>query len=90
MYNLRFDTRVPSHTPFGGVRNLANTYRRCGANWAPPSTIQLILPQLGATPRRGEELRSFETSAHKVRDLKMKRREEGGREWHIITCWRDR
>eukprot|EP00962_Isochrysis_galbana_P032836 scaffold10870_cov117-Isochrysis_galbana.AAC.1 len=28
--------RGPSHTPFGGVRNLANTYRRCGANWAPP------------------------------------------------------
>eukprot|EP00962_Isochrysis_galbana_P002776 scaffold767_cov119-Isochrysis_galbana.AAC.2 len=24
--------RGPSHTPFGGVRNLANTYRRCGAN----------------------------------------------------------
>eukprot|EP00962_Isochrysis_galbana_P024003 scaffold7325_cov120-Isochrysis_galbana.AAC.2 len=29
--------RGPSHTPFGGVRSLANTYRRrCGANWAPP------------------------------------------------------
>eukprot|EP00962_Isochrysis_galbana_P036513 scaffold12640_cov106-Isochrysis_galbana.AAC.12 len=36
--------RGPSHTPFGGVRNLANTYRRCGANWAPPH-IQLILTQ---------------------------------------------
>eukprot|EP00962_Isochrysis_galbana_P010688 scaffold2973_cov114-Isochrysis_galbana.AAC.2 len=30
--------RWPSHTPFGGVRSLANTYRRCGANWAPPHT----------------------------------------------------
>eukprot|EP00962_Isochrysis_galbana_P005622 scaffold1515_cov119-Isochrysis_galbana.AAC.3 len=31
-------THYPSqaHTPFGGVRSLANTYRRCGANWAPP------------------------------------------------------
>eukprot|EP00962_Isochrysis_galbana_P054642 scaffold26260_cov126-Isochrysis_galbana.AAC.2 len=28
-------TRGPAHTAFGGVRNLANTYRRCGANWAP-------------------------------------------------------
>eukprot|EP00962_Isochrysis_galbana_P034331 scaffold11620_cov119-Isochrysis_galbana.AAC.5 len=28
--------RGPSHTPFGGVRYLASTYRRCGANWAPP------------------------------------------------------
>eukprot|EP00962_Isochrysis_galbana_P007863 scaffold2131_cov113-Isochrysis_galbana.AAC.14 len=28
--------RGPSHTPFGGVRSLANTSRRCGANWAPP------------------------------------------------------
>eukprot|EP00962_Isochrysis_galbana_P051477 scaffold22881_cov104-Isochrysis_galbana.AAC.2 len=27
--------RGPSHTPFGGVRNLANTYRRCGANCGP-------------------------------------------------------
>eukprot|EP00962_Isochrysis_galbana_P033061 scaffold10995_cov112-Isochrysis_galbana.AAC.8 len=28
--------RGPSHTPFGGMRSLASTYRRCGANWAPP------------------------------------------------------
>eukprot|EP00962_Isochrysis_galbana_P013811 scaffold3936_cov128-Isochrysis_galbana.AAC.8 len=28
--------RGPSHTPFGGVGSLASTYRRCGANWAPP------------------------------------------------------
>eukprot|EP00962_Isochrysis_galbana_P026768 scaffold8340_cov108-Isochrysis_galbana.AAC.1 len=42
--------RGPSHTPFGGVRNLANTYRRCGANWAPPYNSQLILPQACSIP----------------------------------------
>eukprot|EP00962_Isochrysis_galbana_P018245 scaffold5260_cov141-Isochrysis_galbana.AAC.2 len=31
--------RGPSHTPFGGVRSLASTYRRCGANWAPPYNL---------------------------------------------------
>eukprot|EP00962_Isochrysis_galbana_P028454 scaffold8995_cov120-Isochrysis_galbana.AAC.5 len=31
--------RGPSHTPFGGVRSLASTYRRCGANWAPPDSL---------------------------------------------------
>eukprot|EP00962_Isochrysis_galbana_P046761 scaffold18901_cov121-Isochrysis_galbana.AAC.3 len=39
--------RGPSHTPFEGVRNLANTYRRCGAGQLGP-TIQLILPQDGS------------------------------------------
>eukprot|EP00962_Isochrysis_galbana_P053381 scaffold24806_cov129-Isochrysis_galbana.AAC.7 len=28
----RISARGPSHTPFGGVRQLANTYRQCGAN----------------------------------------------------------
>eukprot|EP00962_Isochrysis_galbana_P016948 scaffold4854_cov131-Isochrysis_galbana.AAC.1 len=31
--------RGPSHTPFGGVRSLASTYRQCGANWAPPDSL---------------------------------------------------
>eukprot|EP00962_Isochrysis_galbana_P002535 scaffold680_cov138-Isochrysis_galbana.AAC.1 len=31
--------RGPSHTPFGGVRNLAITYRRCGANRAPADSL---------------------------------------------------
>eukprot|EP00962_Isochrysis_galbana_P015323 scaffold4395_cov123-Isochrysis_galbana.AAC.6 len=32
-------TRGPSHTPFGGVRQLASTYRQCGANRAPPDKL---------------------------------------------------
>eukprot|EP00962_Isochrysis_galbana_P009992 scaffold2772_cov121-Isochrysis_galbana.AAC.2 len=40
----------PSHTPFGGVGNLANTYRQCGANWAPPYNSYSHIP---SAPRRG-------------------------------------
>eukprot|EP00962_Isochrysis_galbana_P003869 scaffold1084_cov114-Isochrysis_galbana.AAC.9 len=38
-------TRGPSHTPFGGVRQLASTYRQCGMWGQQGPTRQLILPQ---------------------------------------------
>eukprot|EP00962_Isochrysis_galbana_P018596 scaffold5365_cov115-Isochrysis_galbana.AAC.10 len=57
--------RGPSHTPFGGVRNLANTYRRCGANWAPPYNSYFHSSE--THPGEGRSLRL----QHEVRDLKM-------------------
>src|SRR6056297_1233362 len=36
--------RGPSHTPFGGVRSLANTYRRCGATTGPHHTTHTPTP----------------------------------------------
>eukprot|EP00962_Isochrysis_galbana_P039971 scaffold14440_cov143-Isochrysis_galbana.AAC.1 len=66
VYNLRFDrgrwtiARGPSHTPFGGVRSLANTYRRCGANWAPPYN-SYILPH--CRPHNGCRCRSLQATS---------------------------
>eukprot|EP00962_Isochrysis_galbana_P039013 scaffold13947_cov108-Isochrysis_galbana.AAC.7 len=75
--------RGPSNTPFGGVRNLANTYRRCGcgANWVPPYNSY----SHNSETHPGEG-RSFETSARDER-LEEVGGNEGGREWNIVTCW---
>ena len=74
--------RGPSHTPFGGVRSLASTYRRCGANWAPPYNSYSHSSE--THPGEG---RNFETSARDER-LEDVGGNEGGREWNIVTCWR--
>ena len=50
-------------------------------------TRQLILPQLGDTPRRGERLRRETSKQGEQEDVGEN---EGGREWNTVTCWRDR
>eukprot|EP00962_Isochrysis_galbana_P000706 scaffold191_cov111-Isochrysis_galbana.AAC.5 len=47
--------RGPSHTPFGGVRSLASTYRRCGANWAPPDSLYSHTPTKSSSVRLRQE-----------------------------------
>eukprot|EP00962_Isochrysis_galbana_P047433 scaffold19389_cov112-Isochrysis_galbana.AAC.3 len=47
-------TRGPSHTPFGGVRQLARTYRQCGANRAPPDNLYSHTGQNEAEGEKGQ------------------------------------
>eukprot|EP00962_Isochrysis_galbana_P010957 scaffold3072_cov116-Isochrysis_galbana.AAC.7 len=91
--------RGPSHTPFGGVRNLASC-EHIQAMWGHQlgPTIQLTThtpTSLGDTPRRGEKLETSERGERPETSERDERLEdeggnEGGREWNIVTCWRDR
>eukprot|EP00962_Isochrysis_galbana_P041857 scaffold15453_cov110-Isochrysis_galbana.AAC.6 len=53
--------RGPSHTPFGGVRNLAITYRRCGANRAPPDSLYSHTANANDTPNGSRERDQLKT-----------------------------
>eukprot|EP00962_Isochrysis_galbana_P036079 scaffold12402_cov134-Isochrysis_galbana.AAC.4 len=76
--------RGPSHTPFGGVRNLANTYhvtyRRCGANWAPPSPYNSYShcsethPGEGRTRREADEWRPRGVASRRSRHEGIRRK----------------
>eukprot|EP00962_Isochrysis_galbana_P051895 scaffold23310_cov108-Isochrysis_galbana.AAC.4 len=58
----------------------------CGANWAPPYNSYSYSHSSETHPGEG---RNFETSARDER-LEDVGGNEGGREWNIVTCWRDR
>eukprot|EP00962_Isochrysis_galbana_P002288 scaffold599_cov130-Isochrysis_galbana.AAC.9 len=65
--------RGPSHTPFGGVGSLANTYRRCGANWSFAVHTLTASPSVGTIVLHRGRHRATLTLAPRLRAVRARR-----------------